>query len=123
MVGPAGSSLTTIAGSTSALKWDPPLTRLSDCRPSIIIMFFLFAFWEEAPFFKSREQRQLCHLTCVGAEALPVLSLPVPAGTTLVSEPLLWSWDDRQHGSVCSGKRQRVCSLTSDLDCDLSWKG
>lgn len=49
MVGPAGSALTTIAG----LKRDPPLTQLSDCRPSIIIMFFFFSFREEAPFLKA----------------------------------------------------------------------
>lgn len=47
MVGPAGSSLTAIAGSTAALKWDPPLMQLGDWLshygPSIIIFFFFFS--------------------------------------------------------------------------------
>lgn len=93
---PAGSSLTAIAGSTAALKRDPPLTQLSDglfnCGAVYNYHVFFFAFLEEAPFFKSRDQQQqLCHLTCVGAQSLPVLSFPVPAETTRVFEPLLWS--------------------------------
>lgn len=72
---PAGSSLTTIAGSTAALKWDPPLTKLSDWlsnyRPSIIILFFFFpgggmfgaGNWVRV----CEQQQQPCHLTCVGS--------------------------------------------------------
>lgn len=33
------------------------------------------------------QQRQACHLTCVGAESLPVLFYPVPAGTTQCLNP------------------------------------
>lgn len=47
--GMTGSSLTTIAGSTAALKWDPPLIQLRDWlsnyRLSIIILFLFFSFF------------------------------------------------------------------------------
>lgn len=94
--GLAGSSLTTIAGSTAALKWDPPLTQLSDWlsnyRPSIIILFFFFpggGTWTWG--WVCQQQQQPCHLTCVGAESLPVLSYPVPAGATQCLNPFCGS--------------------------------
>lgn len=82
------------------LKRDPPLTQLSDCRPSIIIMLFFFAFREEAPFLKAGNSGSSATLHVWELKRF-LSSLPVPAGTTLVSEPLLWSWEDRQQGSVC----------------------
>lgn len=92
---PAGSSLTTIAGSTAGLKWDPRLTQLidwlSNYRLSIIILFLFSP--GEVPFgagnwgWVCKQQQQPCHLTCVGAESLPVLLYPVPAGTTQCLNP------------------------------------
>lgn len=112
--GMTGSSLTTIAGSTAALKWDPPLIQLRDWlsnyRLSIIILFLFFSFFQSCGGreLQSREMgmtgvwaaEAACHLTCVGSG---IISCPLLSGACWdhgVFEPLLWSWADRRHGML-----------------------